>query len=143
MVLNWVVAAIAATGANARRLPDESLNLLLATIHHRYLANTPIHNGWLWEAWRDSVARYRPDGWRLATEYAAQQPILIFYDGAAIGFEFSTGTKLRDVLNDCPGFELYVTDREASFVLCHNHHDNLSGVGACREWLRTIPEEAR
>ncbi len=87
------------------------------------------------------MARYRPDGWRLAAEYAAREPILFFYDDAAIGFEFATGTELRDVLNDCPGFELYVTDREASFVLCHNHHDYLSGVGSCQAWLLTIPDE--
>ena len=60
-------------------------------------------------------------------------------DGAEV-FHFASGEALDEVLADTFGFELYVTDEEASFLLCFNHHDFLLASGKAVEWLRRRAE---
>jgi hypothetical protein len=62
-------------------------------------------------------------------------------EGEVRGYEFSSAEDLRLVLAESAGFEFYVTNKEVDFVLCHNHHDFIIGVGACRQWLSAIEEE--
>ena len=103
----------------------------------------PAHEGRrLWEAFRGDTARRRSDGWSLICDYPEPSPILIFQDGDEFGaYEFSSPEDLRTVLAELPGFEFYVTNQGAGFVLCHNHHDFMVGVGECRRWLSALKEE--
>ncbi|UOE47098.1 hypothetical protein MTO98_22090 [Mucilaginibacter sp. SMC90] len=36
---------------------------------------------------------------------------------------------IRDILNECFGFEYYIIDKDYKWLLCENHHDSLFGVG--------------
>jgi hypothetical protein len=50
-------------------------------------------------------------------------------------FLFASGTDLAGTLAECVGFEVYFTDPDASYLLIHNHHDNVIACGRAKEWL--------
>jgi hypothetical protein len=131
---------IEAAGVAAQLLTEETIRHLLSVIQHRYVdAGDEDRN--LWERFRCDTSRRRAD-WSLICDYASQRPILLCNEGDRfLGFQFDSGADLRAVLNNCPGFEFYVVDEGVSFVLCHNHHDYLVGVGACKSWLSMLRDD--
>jgi hypothetical protein len=50
-------------------------------------------------------------------------------------WKFRNGSDLLRVLEDCPALEFYVSDEEASYLLCSNHHDFVIGWGAASQWV--------
>ena len=141
MICEWIDDALATTGIRARPLSGDEVHRVIGLIAGRYTG--PIHeNGRLWEAFRGDMARRRSDGWSLICDYPEPSPILLFQeDGEFRGYEFSSPGDLRAVLAESAGFEFYVTNKEAEFVLCHNHHDFIVGVGECHQWLSAVEEE--
>jgi hypothetical protein len=47
------------------------------------------------------------------------------------------------VLAESTGFEFYLTDIDATFLLCFNHHDFLIAAGDARPWLLTCAQRGR
>ena len=140
MICEWINDALATTRILARPLSSDEVGRVTGLIAGRY--TDPIHSGRrLWEAFHGDIARRRSDGWSLICDYPEPSPILLFHDeGEFRGYEFSSPEDLRAVLAETAGFEFYVTNERAEFVLCHNHHDFLVGVGECRQWLGTVEE---
>lgn len=58
-------------------------------------------------------------------------------------FEFTHRRDIVAVLAECTGFEFYLTDVEATFLLCFNHHDVLIAAGDARPWLLTCAQRGR
>ena len=126
------------TGVIARRLPAGETRGLIARILDRF-AEWPNPGTRLWEALASGVARRRSDGWSLICEYPEKEPILLFEDGEEFsGYEFSSPADLKSVLAESPGFEFYMTNKYAEFVLCFNHHDFIICMGDCQKWLSAI-----
>jgi hypothetical protein len=141
MINQWVLEAIGTNAVVAEQLPQERVQKLLGLIVHRYAA-AEHDDRCLWERFQNDVARRRADGWNLICQYATQRPILLFRDDDQFfGYDFIAGDDLRVVLKNCPGFEFYVTNDAVDYVLCHNHHDYLIGVGACRSWISTLADQ--
>jgi hypothetical protein len=84
---------------------------------------------------------HRSDGWKLVAGYATGAPCLVFLSGAETIWSFTNGGDVERVLRDCPAGEFYLCDREASYLLCSNHHDYVVGWGVAREWVSAL--EAR
>ena len=53
-------------------------------------------------------------------------------------FEVSSGDALDLLLGETTGFEFYVTDADASYLVCFNHHDFLVCLGDARGWLKGL-----
>lgn len=140
MIYEWINSALATTGRLARPLSSDEVGRVIGLIAGRY--TDPIHEGRrLWEAFHGDISRRRSDGWSLICDYPEPSPVLLFHDeGVFRGYQFSSPEDLRAILAESAGFEFYVTNERAEFVLCHNHHDFLVGVGECRQWLCTVEE---
>ena len=70
--------------------------------------------------------------------YAGGRECLMFLEGARSMWKFRNGLDLLRVLRDCPAMEFYVSDEEASYLLCHNHHDFVIGWGTASRWVEVL-----
>ena len=94
----------------------------------------------LWERLPNNVSRWRPDGWLRACEFVQFRETIIFFDrhDSQIMWKFLSGDMLARVFKNAPALQFYITDSEASFILCYNDHEYLIGVGACKKWLEKL-----
>jgi hypothetical protein len=90
----------------------------------------------MWEGIADARSRYDPTGWSQIDDYLNGRPFLVLFDIIEDNrvLEFPGGTRITPILEECPGFEFYVTDRQASYLICFNHHDFLIATGAAKDW---------
>ncbi|WP_437619938.1 hypothetical protein [Sorangium sp. So ce1151] len=58
-------------------------------------------------------------------------------------FRVPNGQVLRAVLEECFGFQFYVTDECLSFVLCLTDDDCLMGCGRARSWVESFRANMR
>jgi len=136
MIGQWISEAAGNAEQTVIPLSTQVVNALVLTIRSRFVNDTRS-KAFLWDSFRDEVAVQDPDGWLIAAGYPEPEPILLFLDGDSfVAYRFASSSALQRVLADSPGFEFYLTNPEASFVLCFNHHDVLIGVGDCLDWLR-------
>jgi len=141
MTDEWIRDVLAVTRTRAHPLPNDKVHHILGLIADRYV-DTAYEGQRLWETFHGDLARSRSDGWSLICDYPEPIPILLFQDGDEFrAYEFSSSESLKIVLAESPGFEFYVTNQMASFVLCHNHHDFIVGVGECNWWLSALETE--
>ena len=129
--MNYVSAAVSNTGVHAEVLNEESRRALLVRLLERL--GLDVTSCAPWE--RGGEGKHRSDGWELIPEYIGANACLMFLEGADEVWKFKSGRDLLRVLNDCPGVEFYVCDEDASYLLCHNHHDFLVGWGGASEWI--------
>jgi hypothetical protein len=142
VIEEWVQSGVEMAGVSAIAISEPQVNDLLSAIERRFTGTEPTGLE-LWERFHCDVSQMRSDGWRMICGYAWDRPILLFKDGDRFhGYQFNSGVDLLAVLTNSPGFEFYVTNDDPSFVLCHNHHDYVIGVGACQPWLLNWPDPA-
>jgi hypothetical protein len=140
-VAGEVLKVIEALGIRARPLtPEEGKELwgLVAVIYAG--GNT---RRFMWERLLDATGVQFPEGWRRLADFLGTAPALLLFDphDEKTYFEFDSGVDIPRVIEECFGFEFYVTDRQTSFLLCFNHHDFLIGAGAARAWVAGIKAE--
>jgi len=102
-------------------------------LHDRFISSS---NRPMWENFTSAVSIYNPEGWRMIDEYIMRKPFILFFDQEedATMIEFPEGNEITPVLEDCSGFEFYVTNCETDYILCFNHHDFLIGTGEASKW---------
>src|SRR5262249_46149419 len=73
----------------------------------------------LWENLANSASLQDPDGWRLIDSYLSGNPFILFFDEEEDKqmIEFPAQSRLVPILEECPGFEFYLTDRETTYLL--------------------------
>ena len=134
-----ISSALHATGNPAEVLGAAERTALVVRLRERLGVDATAHKPW------DSPAapqgQLRPDGWELIPAYVGGTTCLMFLDGANTVWQFSSGSDLLRVLEDCPALEFYVCDREASYLLCTNHHDFVIGWGAATSWVDGLGSE--
>lgn len=131
-----ISSALRATGVEAQVLGAGERNALVVRLRERLGVDVVAH-----APWSDSAApdgRPRPDGWELIPTYVGTTACLMFLDGANTVWKFRKGSDLLRVLKECPAFEFYVCDQEASYLLCSNHHDFVIGWGAATRWVNDL-----
>jgi hypothetical protein len=72
------------------------------------------------------------DVWKLPAEFVGGRPCLMLFNPGdeRLGFQFGSGRDVEAVLGRCRAFEFLLTDREASYVMCLDHHER-----AAADWL--------
>jgi hypothetical protein len=94
----------------------------------------------MWEDLRVSENMRDPDGWRLIDDYLTGSQFVVLFDPEEDPdiLTFPAGTLIAPLLEECPGFELYVPNREVSFLVAFNHHDYLIAAGDAIGWFQEL-----
>ncbi len=114
---------------------DQIRNLLLLK-YAPHLSQWPT---WIWEHFPDRETLISTDGWKLIAEYCPSAEVVLLFsvtDEVRV-FCVPSGQDAVAILNDCYSFEVYYSDRDASYLLVHNHHDCVIACGLAKDWLQT------
>jgi hypothetical protein len=138
-MLDHIFRAINETQAAAALLDDEQRHEMAALLRSRLGVNVLSHSPW------DNSEAPRglrtTDGWQLIPAYVGTSECVMFVAGASACWTFRDGSDLLRVLEECPALEFYVSDKDASYLLCSNHHDFVIGWGDAAGWVaRGCPE---
>jgi hypothetical protein len=92
-----------------------------------------------WNHLREYSAVQHPDSWEWIGEFV-QGPAYLFFDERDEPgvFRFNEAQRIRDVLEECSGFEFYICDLKYAYLLCNNDHDYLIGSGKAQEWVKSL-----
>ncbi|MBH5368671.1 hypothetical protein [Bradyrhizobium glycinis] len=134
MNFDHICSAIASTGVQAAVLSEAERRSAVIRVLERLGVDVTGRAPWD-RASSSSEGRHRPDGWELIPKYVGMSRCLMFLEGAGSIWKLACGVDLLRVLEDCPPFEFYVCDEEASYLLCCNHHDFIVGWGAALPWV--------
>src|SRR3712207_2762173 len=106
-------------------------------LRERVLSRYGGRGKWLWETARNCASVHDPDGWRWISGFVGSRACVLLFDaGEEAGmFHVPSGPALESLLANSHGFEFYVTDMDASYLICFNHHDVLVCWGSARTWL--------
>lgn len=91
----------------------------------------------IWEAVLDCASVQNSDGWRWISRFVGLRPCVLLFDvrEEVEMFHVPSGVALESLLANTSGFEFYVTDLDAGYLICYNHHDVLVCCGTARAWL--------
>lgn len=91
----------------------------------------------LWERVGDRASVQDSRGWEWIHEFVGARSCILLFDlsDEVEMFQVPSGSALHELLANTFGFVFYVTDTEASYLICFNDHDFLIGCGSAREWL--------
>jgi hypothetical protein len=132
-----VVRAATALGLEIEKLDDAEAQTIRTKVEQLY---SPIARSRpLWKTAEFSAAVHDRQAWSWIGEFLDRRPSVLFFDpdeDPAL-FRIQSGAALNALLGETFGFELYVADDRASFLLCFNHHDMLLGAGAAAPWLKS------
>lgn len=76
-----------------------------------------------------------PQGWKLIAGYVGERGCLMFAADGRDVWALDNGATLERLLGESPLFEFYVCNIEATYLLCHNHHDQVIGWGEAASWV--------
>jgi hypothetical protein len=138
MSLRHVSAAVSNTGVRAEVLNERYRRAMVIRLLERLGVDVSKRAPWDGAA---TEGKQTPDGWELIPKYIGANVCLMFLEGADAVWKFQSGRDLMRVLNDCPPLEFYVCDEDASYLLCHNHHDFVMGWGAASRWVEELGSE--
>lgn len=116
-----------------RLLPPGERDALRERVFSRYACR----RRWMWESFSNYASVQDPDGWARIGELAGDRPCILLFDvdEEVEMFHVPSGGALHTLLANSYGFEFYVTDAEAGYLVCFNHHDMLICCGSARAWL--------
>jgi hypothetical protein len=91
----------------------------------------------LWEHFESSVSIQNQDAWKWIEDYVENRQVLMFFelDNDEAVFLFPNASSIVSVLEKTANFEFYLTDTEATYIICFNHHNYLIASGAAEGWL--------
>ncbi len=142
-IAEQVQTAIVMLSVAAARVSPQRSDVIRDRILSRY--SSQIRRGALWEHLADAVSVQDADAWKWIAEYDGNCPGVLFFnpeDEPAM-FEFMHRRDVTAVLAECTGFEFYLTDNEATFLVCFNHHDFMIAAGDARAWLLSCAQQHR
>jgi hypothetical protein len=125
MVSDHVSSALSATGVQAEVLSAPERKALVVRLRERLGVDVRAHAPW--DDKTESSGKLRSDGWELIPTFVGATTCYMFLDGAGIVWKFRNGSDLRCVMKESPALEFYVCDRDASYLVCSNHHDFIMG----------------
>lgn len=114
-------------------LDDKQRRAMAALLRNRLGANVLSHAPW--DNPEAPQGLHSTEGWQLIPTYVGRSECVLFVARASAWWTFRSGADLLRVLEECPPMEFYVSDRDASYLLCHNHHDFVVGWGDAARWV--------
>lgn len=115
---------------------NDTVNIL-GLLKSRYVDNYKAKGIFLWENITDPAYLNDPFGWSYIEDFVGDVPCLIIFNDVDswVAIEISNGFDLTRLLNESFGFEFYIINKELTYVICFNHHDQLICAGEAKEWL--------
>ncbi len=97
----------------------------------------------MWEDLSDCASVQDADGWQWISRFVGPRACVLLFDVAeeVEMFDVPSGEALESLLANTFHFEFYVTDVDASYLICFNHHDMLIGCGSARAWVEGLHPE--
>lgn len=95
---------------------------------------------WLWEGFFSCKTLQDNNAWQYLKDFVRDNECIMFFnqrDEKAM-FKIKSGKDLNYILSETYGFEFYITDIKATYLLCFNHHNILYGCGEAEEWISNI-----
>lgn len=134
-----ITSADRAHSLGVRPLSVEERDALRDRVRGRYGGGT----GRMWERLSECASMQDSDGWRWISRFVGSRPCILLFDAdeEVEMFEVPSGEALERLLEATTGFEFYVTDVGAAYLLCFNHHDVLLGCGSARGWLEALSRD--
>ena len=136
---NWITKeierAVREDGVEVTPIGNDESEALRSRIIERYCPGKPY-----WPLWEhcEFAERVQDRGsWRWIPEFIGSHECIILFNPSDDTGAFSCrdGDRLRTLLGQTHGFEFYLTDRSASYLICFNHHDFLLAAGDAAPWL--------
>ncbi len=86
----------------------------------------------LWENFvGENVISNDKDAWKQLKDIVGKEETIMFFNpkDEPVAFKLSNGDDVVAVLGESFGFEFYLTNKVADYVICFNHHDYLIACG--------------
>ncbi len=131
-----VKAAADAAGVAIERLSLEEAEQIRLLVESEYSGDGDL--GWpLWEHMH-GVGIHDPAARLWIADFVGSRECFILFDpqDARTGFRVPVGNDLTPLLEPLNGVEFYVTDFDAEYLLCYNHHEVLVAAGSASSWLQ-------
>ncbi|CAN5892838.1 hypothetical protein BH24DEI2_BH24DEI2_01300 [soil metagenome] len=94
----------------------------------------------MWKAFSTPLVSVKnPHAWTWVGDFInGKAEILLLIDDPTerTAFRFDSGRDVLPILEDCFGFEFYVTEKTTGFLLCSQRNDYLFALGDAVEWLQ-------
>lgn len=93
---------------------------------------------YMWKCLKERESIQIEEPWTWLKEFTATIPTVLLFDRSEdnMALVFKTGIDAVSVLEECFRMEFYLTDMQATFLLCCNHHNYLIASGTALNWLR-------
>lgn len=131
-----VLEAAKQVGCAASELSRSDRTKLTDVIRRRYTDGA--RHPYFWEGLTGRASVQNKDAWQWVSEFIGHdRAVMLFMDRPdESGIVFETGACVVQTLWECTGFEFYLTDQQATYLLCFNHHDFLIGTGLAADWIK-------
>ena len=95
---------------------------------------------WLWEKFIHHEALNDNMAWNYIKDFVKDKECVIFFNQQEDKemFLIHSGEDLNYILSETFGFEFYITNQQASYLLCFNHHNILYGCGSAEKWINNL-----
>ncbi len=131
-----VLDAARHVGCKATELARSKREKLVKKLREKYTDG--INHPYFWEGLIDRASIQNKEAWQWIGEFVKQeQVIMLFIDRPGEpGVVFENGDCVVRTLWECTGFEFYLTDSQATYLLCYNHHDFLIATSLAANWIK-------
>jgi hypothetical protein len=139
IIASWIQTAIDEHSLTVRELAPEATEKLLLDIRQKFVE--PDFERPMWETLRSRASKRRAAGWQDIGLFVGENSCVILIEDERNAYECTSGKVLTKLLEECPGFEFYVTNDKGDYLLCHNHHNYLLGCGSAVDWVQSLNDD--
>ena len=116
---------------NNKATTDEILRKIF--INYFGECNNPV----LWKNIKKCTSVQNDTSWRWIANFVSDSECVMFFNlnEEEASVRFSCGNDVLVILEETYGFEFYITNKNAEYLLCFNHHNFLIACGSAEDWL--------
>lgn len=109
---------------------------ILMNVGEKYLINEMKFP--LWERLNDAKSKSDDKAWQWVEDFIGEESTILFFNPSdeKNAYLLNSGNDIVSILGEMYNVEFYLTNEEASYLLCFNHHDVLLALGEAKEWLQ-------
>jgi hypothetical protein len=125
---------------NAKILNEEETSKIVNGIYTKYTNGKKSRR--IWENTINDVRVVSENDWKWISRYIGNTEAIMFFEPTdeKIAFVFSNGDDILRVLEECFGFEFYLTNFKLDYLLTYDHHNVLGAVGDAAEHLQRFKD---
>lgn len=137
-VSSEIISVAADNSIYIEKLQDKEAEMLRGRVIENYVCMRK--GSFLWEKLKEAAVKVDNNGWEKISEFVGEKKCLMFFDDVEDGtfIILKNGETLYKILAEMYGFEFYLTDFDATYMICFNHHNCLLGCGIAKEWVESL-----